>query len=124
MIAATTTKASADCEAVVRENPVVKPTNVKRGGDLMEFDMLFLWNVNPSILIFFEIKSFNAGQITTESFSLVHKQVRMSRFDNLRSTPAIVVIVLRTIDPVKRDQQTVNRSSSYRKKVVLSGFKY
>ncbi|KAF3603569.1 hypothetical protein F2Q69_00032707 [Brassica cretica] len=42
MIAATTTKPSADCEAVVRENPVVKPTNIKRGGDLMEFDMLFL----------------------------------------------------------------------------------
>ncbi|WZZ80296.1 hypothetical protein YC2023_100868 [Brassica napus] len=34
---------------------------------------LSLTNVNPSILIFFEIKSFNAGQITAESFSLVHK---------------------------------------------------
>ncbi|KAL0641956.1 hypothetical protein Bca4012_011168 [Brassica carinata] len=42
MIAATTTKPSAGCEAVARENPVVKPKNVKRSGDLVEFDMLFL----------------------------------------------------------------------------------
>ncbi|KAG2299524.1 hypothetical protein Bca52824_035996 [Brassica carinata] len=34
MIAATTTKPSAGCEAVARENPVVKPKNVKRSGDL------------------------------------------------------------------------------------------
>ncbi|KAG5375666.1 hypothetical protein IGI04_040262 [Brassica rapa subsp. trilocularis] len=33
---------SAVCETVVRENPVVKATNVKRGGDLMEFEKLFL----------------------------------------------------------------------------------
>ncbi|WZZ26836.1 hypothetical protein YC2023_010237 [Brassica napus] len=47
-----------------------------------------------------------------------------SRSDNLRSTPAVVVILPRTIDPVKRDQQTVNRSPGYQKKVLLSGFRY
>ncbi|CAN7072623.1 unnamed protein product [Brassica oleracea var. botrytis] len=42
MIAATTTKPSTGCKTVARENPVVKPENVKRGGELMEVDMLFL----------------------------------------------------------------------------------
>ncbi|KAL0684409.1 hypothetical protein Bca4012_051257 [Brassica carinata] len=38
-----------------------------------------LLNVNPSILIFFEIKSFNAGQITAESFSLENHQFQRGR---------------------------------------------
>ncbi|KAF3600574.1 hypothetical protein F2Q69_00036100 [Brassica cretica] len=42
MIAATTTKPLTGCKTVARENPVVKPENVKRGGELMEVDMLFL----------------------------------------------------------------------------------
>ncbi|CAN7009307.1 unnamed protein product [Brassica oleracea var. botrytis] len=47
---------------------------------------------------------------------------RTSRSDNLRSTPAIFVVLPRKIEPVKRDEQTVNRCSGGRKKVVLSGF--
>ncbi|KAF3561117.1 hypothetical protein DY000_02015062 [Brassica cretica] len=42
MIAVTTTKPSTGCKTVARENPVVKPENVKRGSELMEVDMLFL----------------------------------------------------------------------------------
>ncbi|CAN6860254.1 unnamed protein product [Brassica oleracea] len=41
MIAATTTKPATGCKTVAREHPVVKPENVKRGGELMEVDMLF-----------------------------------------------------------------------------------
>ncbi|KAF8109466.1 hypothetical protein N665_0095s0039 [Sinapis alba] len=49
---------------------------------------------------------------------------RTSRSVNLlRSTPAKVVIRPREIDPVKRDQQTVNRCSGCRKKVGLTGFR-
>ncbi|CAF1734073.1 unnamed protein product [Brassica napus] len=44
---------------------------------------------------------------------------RTSRSDNLRSTPAIFVVLPRKIEPVKRDEQTVNRCSGGRKKVVL-----
>ncbi|KAH0858742.1 LOW QUALITY PROTEIN: hypothetical protein HID58_087003 [Brassica napus] len=42
MIAATTTKPLTGCKTVARENPVIKPENVKRGGELMVVDMLFL----------------------------------------------------------------------------------
>ncbi|KAJ4893461.1 Zinc finger A20 and AN1 domain-containing stress-associated protein 5 [Raphanus sativus] len=49
---------------------------------------------------------------------------RTSRSVNLRpTTPARVVIRPREIDPVKREQQTVNRCSGCRKKVGLTGFR-
>ena len=48
---------------------------------------------------------------------------RSARSVNLRSTPAKVVIRPREIDPVKRDQQTINRCSGCRKKVGLTGFR-
>ncbi|XP_010465038.2 PREDICTED: zinc finger A20 and AN1 domain-containing stress-associated protein 5-like [Camelina sativa] len=48
---------------------------------------------------------------------------RSARSVNLRSSPAKVVIRPREIDPVKRDQQIVNRCSGCRKKVGLTGFR-
>uniref|UniRef100_A0A1J3D7L3 Zinc finger A20 and AN1 domain-containing stress-associated protein 5 n=1 Tax=Noccaea caerulescens TaxID=107243 RepID=A0A1J3D7L3_NOCCA len=48
---------------------------------------------------------------------------RSARSLNLRSSPAKVVIRSREIDPVKRDQQIVNRCSGCRKKVGLTGFR-
>ncbi|CAH8359865.1 unnamed protein product [Eruca vesicaria subsp. sativa] len=48
---------------------------------------------------------------------------RTSRSVNIRPPQTKVVIRPREIDPVKRDQQTVNRCSGCRKKVGLTGFR-
>ncbi|VVA97400.1 unnamed protein product [Arabis nemorensis] len=48
---------------------------------------------------------------------------RSARSVNLRSSQTKVVIRNREIDPVKRDQQIVNRCSGCRKKVGLTGFR-
>ncbi|CAH8392234.1 unnamed protein product [Eruca vesicaria subsp. sativa] len=49
---------------------------------------------------------------------------RTSRSINLRSTLAKAMSRPREIDPVKINQQTVNKCSGCRKKVVFSGFRY
>ncbi|CAN8269413.1 unnamed protein product [Cochlearia groenlandica] len=51
------------------------------------------------------------------------KLKRSARSLNLRSSPAKIVVRSREIDPVKRDQQIVNRCSGCRKKVGLTGFR-
>ncbi|CAH8362521.1 unnamed protein product [Eruca vesicaria subsp. sativa] len=68
-------------------------------------------------------KCFNASISTVDSTTILKK--RPARSVNLRSTtPAKVVIrPPRVIDPVKRDQQTINRCSGCRKKVGLTGFR-
>ena len=67
-------------------------------------------------------KCFNAS-IAAAGVDSGSTSKRASRSVNLRPSPAKVVIRPREIDPVKRDQQTVNRCSGCRKKVGLTGFR-
>ncbi|KAL0900290.1 hypothetical protein Bca101_084251 [Brassica carinata] len=69
-------------------------------------------------------KCFNASIAAAAGVDSPSMLKRASRSVNLRSTPATKVVIRhREIDPVKRDQQTVNRCSGCRKKVGLTGFR-